>query len=157
MVFKVTGNSPPNHVSGFYRLQPSLFDFTQKVQRFDSIFSPSGGFVLALSRNWEEKKRYFIKHKEIRRDTPTSGPQPPVCPVEMSRLSRGLRTPRPIYVELQINQVGTSRMSRDSPPKPSPGHFRGPRHTDHQIHLCALCSSVFSSPPKTQVQNRTSA
>ena len=42
-------------------------------------------------------------------------------PVDQSRLSRGsvpfvLRKFCPIYVELHISQIGTSRMSRDSPP-----------------------------------------
>ena len=48
-------------------------------------------------------------------------------PVDVSRLSRAnvpfvARTFCPIYVELHINQVGTSRMLA---PKPSPGHVQG--------------------------------
>ena len=64
--------------------------------------------------SWEEKND---KHKEIRRDPLFDRNHP----VDQSRLSRRsapfvLRTFCPIYVELHISQIGTSRMSRDSPP-----------------------------------------
>ena len=105
---------------------------------------PANRFMKPMRAHaWEEKKTN--KHKEIRRDTPASGPQ----------LSRGrvpflswnvlfvLQTFCAIYVELHINQVRTSRMSRDSPPN-RPQTL--PRHTGHQIPLCVLCLSSLSSP-----------
>ena len=56
--------------------------------------------------------------------------------MDVSRLSRGSvpSVPRrscPIYVELHINQVGTSWMSRDSPPNHPQDTSEA--HTDHQI------------------------
>ena len=69
------------------------------------------------------------------------------CHVDVSRLSRGnvLFVPWTFYsihLELNINQVGTSQMSRDSPPNSPPGTL--PRHIDHQISLCVLCFFRFS-------------
>ena len=54
----------------------------------------------------------------------------------------------PLDVELHINQVGTSRMSPDSPP--SPRHFWG-IPTDHQIPFCVLLLSVFLVPKQWSI------
>ena len=71
-------------------------------------------------------------------------------PVDVSHLSRGNApsvpwTFCPIYVELHINQVLSSRISRDSL-RNRPGTL--PRHTDHQIPLRVFFVYRFSSPQK---------
>ena len=92
-------------------------------------------------RPWEEKK-----------NIPKLGGTPPLLdcnhPVDVSRLSHGNvpsvpRTFCPIYGELRINQVGTSRMSQGSPPNCPLDIPR--QRTDHQTPLCFLSLSVFFS------------
>ena len=77
-------------------------------------------------------------------NTPTSGgPQP-----SRGRVPFVPGTFFPISVELNINQSGTSRISRNSPPKRAPRRL--PRHTANQIPLCVLCLSGCLSPNKGQ-------
>ena len=66
----------------------------------------------------------------------------------VSRLSCGdvpflSRTFCPIDVELH-NLSGRGRCPGTPTPQDVPGTL--PRHTNHQIPLCGLCLSVFSSP-----------
>ena len=75
----------------------------------------------------------------------------PNHPADVSRLSRGNvplvpQTFCQVYVELHINQVGTSRMSRDSPPKHPRDTSKAYRPPHSFMRVLCVSFSLFFSP-----------